>query len=61
MDFRVPFWVGHDRMLEYGNLMGDIFWTIEPAVCLWLPKILQNARRKRGQPRVLPAPKAVAK
>lgn len=47
--------------MEYGNLMGDIFWTIEPAVCLWLPKILQNARRKRGQPRVLPAPKAVAK
>ena len=46
---------------RYGNLVGDIFWTIEPAVCLWLPKILQRARGKRGQPKVLPAPKPAAK
>ena len=46
----VPFWTGHDAMAEYGNLVGDVFWTLEPAVCLWLPKLLLRPRRDRTPP-----------
>jgi hypothetical protein len=42
-----------------GNFFGDCMWTIEPAVCLWLPKILQRARGKR--PKKIPAAAAATK
>ena len=43
----LPFWVGHEKMLTYGNLVGDIFWTLEPLVCLYAPKLLLRPRGQR--------------
>ena len=43
----VPFWKGHDIMTEYGNFVGDAFWTLEPALTLWLGPLIQRARGKR--------------
>jgi hypothetical protein len=45
----MPFWISHEVMAEAGNLIGDFFWTLEPAICLWAPKLLlrQRAPRRR--------------
>jgi hypothetical protein len=47
----MPFWVGHDAMATYGNLVGDVFWTLEPLVCLYLPDSIQQRRGLRRKRR----------
>ena len=58
----LPLWPGHDTAVYYGNFLGDAAWTIEAALALMVPAMLERgasgvvaARRPRGMPAAQPA------
>jgi len=42
----VPFWPGHDAAQFWGNLAGDVAWTVEAAVMLVVPALIARMRAK---------------
>ena len=41
---QVPFWPGHDAAQFWGNLAGDVAWTVEAAVMLVVPALIARIR-----------------
>eukprot|EP00617_Octactis_speculum_P010648 CAMPEP_0185778056 /NCGR_PEP_ID=MMETSP1174-20130828/91443_1 /TAXON_ID=35687 /ORGANISM="Dictyocha speculum, Strain CCMP1381" /LENGTH=341 /DNA_ID=CAMNT_0028466647 /DNA_START=24 /DNA_END=1049 /DNA_ORIENTATION=+ len=43
----VTYWPGHEYCEYYGNLLGDAAWTVEPALLLFVPRLIDGAQASR--------------